>query len=278
VVEKGSSWGGLADRYLVRPGAKVRLDRMDPGDASGFAGDKAASRKQLEKLTERLAALQELLYAGHKHSVLIVLQGMDSAGKDGTIRRVFEGVNPQGVRVVSFKAPTEPELDHDFLWRVHAQLPARGEMVLFNRSHYEDVLITRVHELIPREVWERRYHEINEFERTVTQEGTTLLKFFLHIGRDEQKRRLQERLDDPTKHWKFRESDVRERLLWNDYTRAYEEALSRTSTEWAPWHVVPSDRKWLRDLIVSAEIVRALEALRMRYPSLPRDLRGTRIP
>jgi PPK2 family polyphosphate:nucleotide phosphotransferase len=264
-------------RFMVRPGSRLRLSRLDPDDASGFDGGKEASRKKLEKLTSRLTQLQELLYAGHHHSVLIVLQGMDSAGKDGTIRRVFEGVNPQGVRVVSFKAPTVPELDHDFLWRVHEQLPARGEMVLFNRSHYEDVLVPRVHRLVPKEVWERRFHEICEFERTLTQEGTTLLKFFLHIGRAEQKRRLQARLDDPTKHWKFRESDVRERLLWNAYTRAYEEALSKTSTPWAPWYVVPSDRKWFRDMVVSERIVNALETLRMRYPSLPHGLRATRI-
>jgi PPK2 family polyphosphate:nucleotide phosphotransferase len=269
---------GPAQHYMVRPGQRVRLDRTDPDDTSGFDGGKEASRRQLEKLSSRLAQLQELLYAGHEHSVLIVLQGMDSAGKDGTIRRVFEGVNPQGVRVESFKAPTAPELDHDFLWRVHEALPGRGEMVLFNRSHYEDVLVTRVHRLIPKEVWERRYHEINEFERMLTQEGTTLLKFFLHIGRAEQKRRLQERLDDPTKHWKFRESDVRERLLWSEYTRAYEEALSKTSTTWAPWYVVPSDRKWFRDLLISSEIVRALDRLRMRYPPLPDGLRATRIP
>ena len=267
----------LGSRFTVRPGQSIRLNRKDTGDVSGFDGGKVASRRTLEKLTARLAELQELLYAGHQHSMLVVLQGMDSAGKDGTIRRVFEGVNPQGVRVVSFKAPTVPELDHDFLWRVHEQLPARGEMVLFNRSHYEDVLFPRVHGLISRKVWERRYQEINEFERTLTQEGTTLLKFFLHIGRAEQKRRLQERLDDPTKHWKFRESDVRERLLWNSYTRAYEEALSKTSTTWAPWYVVPSDRKWFRDLVVSERIVHALEGLRMRYPPLPSGLRATHI-
>jgi PPK2 family polyphosphate:nucleotide phosphotransferase len=267
----------LAKRFRVRPGQRVRLNRWDPDDTSGFDGDKNDSRKKLEKLSARLAELQELLYAGHEHPVLVVLQGMDSAGKDGTIRRVFEGVNPQGVRVVSFKVPTTPELDHDFLWRVHEQLPARGEMVLFNRSHYEDVLITRVHGIIAKPVWERRYREINEFERTLTQEGTTVLKFFLHVGRGEQKKRLQERLDDPTKHWKFRETDVRERLLWNSYMRAYEEALGKTSTTWAPWYVVPSNKKWFRDLLVSERIVAALEGLNMRYPSLPPNVRGTKI-
>jgi PPK2 family polyphosphate:nucleotide phosphotransferase len=263
--------------YLVRPGTSVKLSRWSSDDTSGFDGTKAASRKQLEKLTARLERLQELLYAGHEHSVLVVLQGIDSAGKDGTIRRVFEGVNPQGVRVVSFKAPSVEELDHDFLWRVHAQLPARGEMVLFNRSHYEDVLVPRVHGLIKRPVWERRYREINDFERMLSEEGTTVLKFFLHISRREQRRRLQERLDDPTKHWKFRGADLQERLRWNSYMKAYDDALSQTSTPWAPWHVVPSDRKWFRDLYVSERIVSALEKLRMRWPPLAAEFRTARV-
>jgi len=264
-------------RYRVRPGAPIRLDRVDPDDASGFRGAKDDARKELERLTARLAELQELLYAEHKHSVLVVLQGMDSAGKDGTIRRVFEGVNPQGVRVASFKRPAPDELDHDFLWRVHEQVPARGEMVLFNRSHYEDVLVTRVHGLISRPVWERRYREINDFERMLTEEGTTVLKFFLHIGRGEQKRRLEERLDDPTKYWKFRETDLQDRRRWAAYMLAYEEALTRTNTTWAPWYVVPSNRKWFRDLFISGQIVGTLEGLRMRYPPLPRELRATRV-
>jgi len=206
-----------------------------------------------------------------------VLQGMDSAGKDGTIRRVFEGVNPQGVRVVSFKVPTGPELDHDYLWRVHAQVPGRGEMVLFNRSHYEDVLVPRVLRTIPRSAVERRFREINEFERMLTEEGTTVLKFFLHISRREQKRRFQERLDDPTKHWKFRRSDLLDRRKWDAFQKAYEDVLSKTSTEWAPWQVVPSDHRWYRDWVVSDRIVRTLERLKMRYPPLPVELRGARI-
>jgi PPK2 family polyphosphate:nucleotide phosphotransferase len=202
---------------------------------------------------------------------------MDPAGKDGTIRRVFDGVNPQGVRVASFKKPSANELDHDFLWRVHEQVPGRGDMILFNRSHYEDVLITRVHGLITRSVWERRYREINEFERTLTEEGTTVLKFFLHISRGEQKRRLLDRLHDPSKHWKFREADLQERRRWIAYMEAYEEALTKTSTVWAPWYVVPSNRKWFRDLFVSGRIVDALERLRMRYPPLPPEFRGDRV-
>jgi PPK2 family polyphosphate:nucleotide phosphotransferase len=235
-------------------------------------------QKQLERLTLRLEKLQELLFAEQKHSFLVVLQGMDSSGKDGTIRRVFAGVNPQGVRVASFKQPSEFELRHDFLWRIYAQLPARGEMVLFNRSHYEDVLVSRVHGIISRDVWERRYREINEFERTLTEEGTTIVKFFLHLSRREQKRRLEERLRDPSKHWKFRESDVQERKRWTEYVRAYEEALGATSTKWAPWCIVPSDRKWFRDLVVSDRIVSSLDRLRMRYPPLPPAGRSARIP
>jgi PPK2 family polyphosphate:nucleotide phosphotransferase len=264
-------------RYMVRPGTPARLDRADPDDTSGFAGDKEAGEKELDKLTIHLEELQELLYAEHKHSMLIVLQGMDSAGKDGTIRRVFRGVNPSGVRVASFKIPTGLELDHDFLWRVHEQVPAVGGMVLFNRSHYEDVLITRVHRTISKSVWERRYREINEFERTLTEEGTTLLKFFFHINRAEQKRRLKARLDDPTKHWKFREGDLLERRRWHAYMQAYEEALTKTSTAWAPWYVVPSNHKWFRDLFVSERIVSTLKGFHMRYPPLPAAFRAVRV-
>jgi PPK2 family polyphosphate:nucleotide phosphotransferase len=265
------------ERCKVVPGERVRLDRLDPDDTSAFDGVKDDGRKKLEKLTARLEELQELLYAEHRHAVLVVLQGMDSAGKDGTIRRVFFGVNPAGVRVASFKIPSVLDRDHDFLWRVHAQVPARGEMVLFNRSHYEDILITRVHGLISRADWERRYREINEFERSLTEEGTTLLKFFFHISRGEQKRRLKERIEDPTKHWKFREADLLEREKWPEYMAAYEGALSKTSTTWAPWYVVPSNRKWFRDLFVSERIVKTLEGFRMRYPRLPPELRALQI-
>ena len=264
-------------RYRIRPGARVALDRWDPGDTGGFRGGKDAGEHRMGKLTAKLERLQELLYADHRFSLLVVLQGMDSAGKDGTIRRVFAGVNPEGVRVASFRQPTEEEHDHDFLWRVHAQLPGRGEIVLFNRSHYEDVLVTRVHGWIPRTVWERRYREINDFEREISEEGTTVIKFFLHISRGEQKRRLEDRLRDPTKHWKFRESDVLERERWPAYLRAYEEALSKTSTSWAPWYIVPSNHKWYRDLVVSDRIVHALGRLHMRYPSLLPAYRRLRV-
>jgi PPK2 family polyphosphate:nucleotide phosphotransferase len=236
-------------------------------------GDKAKTQEQTAKLVDRLGELQELLYAENKHRVLIILQGMDTAGKDGTIRKVLRETSPQGVRVVSFKQPSEVELDHDYLWRVHAQTPGRGELVVFNRSHYEDVLVVRVHSLVPKSVWKKRYEQINAFERTLADEGTTILKFFLHISRDEQRERLQARLDDPTKRWKFQHGDLDERKLWDDYMRAYEDVLEKTSTDWAPWQVVPADRKAMRDFIVAGAIVKVLEKLKMNYPDPP-DVSG----
>ncbi|GAB4530339.1 MAG: polyphosphate kinase 2 family protein [Anaerolineae bacterium] len=254
------------DRYRVEPGARVDLSQWDPNDKSAFPVGKKEGRRQLLALNQRLEALQELLYAEHKHKVLIVLQGMDTAGKDGVIRHVFEGVNPQGVRVAGFKKPTPLELDHDFLWRVHQQAPSRGEIVIFNRSHYEDVLVVRVHNLVPQAIWSRRYEHINHFERLLADEGTTILKFFLHIDLTEQKARLQARLDEPDKHWKFNPADLEERKLWPEYMKAYEDAISQTSTDWAPWYIVPANRKWYRNLVVSTVIVETLEGLNMRYP------------
>jgi PPK2 family polyphosphate:nucleotide phosphotransferase len=254
------------DRYRVKPGSRVDLDKWNPDDHGAFDGRKAEGRKRLLKLNDRLEALQELLFAEHKHKVLIVLQAPDTGGKDGTIRRVFEGVNPQGVRVAAFKVPTPEELDHDYLWRVHKQTPGRGEMVIFNRSHYEDVLVVRVHDLVPKKVWSRRYEQINAFERILAEEGTTILKFFLHIDLDEQQERLQARLDEPDKHWKFNPGDLKERALWPQYTKAYEDVLTRTSTDWAPWYVVPANRKWYRDLVVATVLIETLEKLDMRYP------------
>lgn len=252
--------------YRVEPGSRVKLADWDPEDHAGFEGGKKKGLRELAELRERLEALQALLYAEHGHRVLVVLQAMDAGGKDGTIRSVFEGVNPQGVKVTSFKVPTPEELDHDFLWRVHRHAPARGELAIFNRSHYEDVLVTRVHGLVDRDLCERRYAHINDFERMLAEEGTTILKFFLHVDPDEQKARLQERLEDPRKRWKFRHADVEERKLWDDYMSAYEDALSATSTEWAPWHIVPANHNWYRNLHVVNTIVDALEALGMRYP------------
>ncbi|HQE92474.1 MAG TPA: polyphosphate kinase 2 family protein [Anaerolineae bacterium] len=254
------------DIYRVKPGAHVDLRQYDPADKSAFEGDKSAGEKAVEKLNRRLEILQELLFAEGKHKVLIVLQAMDTGGKDGVIRHVFDGVNPQGVKVASFKTPTPEELTHDYLWRIHKHTPGRGEMVIFNRSHYEDVLVVRVHNLVPPEVWRRRYAHINDFERMLTEEGTTILKFFLHISKDEQKARLQARLDEPEKRWKFNVGDLGERALWDDYMGAYETVLSETSSAWAPWYIVPSNRKWYRDLVISEVLVKTLEDFAMRYP------------
>jgi PPK2 family polyphosphate:nucleotide phosphotransferase len=248
------------------------LSQWDPNDKSGFPGTKKAGRQELLTLNQRLEVLQELLYAEHKHKLLVVLQARDAGGKDGTIRHVFEGVNPQGVKVAGFKVPTPIELDHDYLWRVHRRVPGKGEIVIFNRSHYEDVLVVRVHELVPPEVWGRRFAQINDFERLLAEEGTTILKFYLNIGPDEQKERLQARLDEPHKRWKFNPGDLKERKLWPDYTRAYEDVLSKTSTEWAPWTVVPANRKWYRNLVIATTIIETLEGLDMRYPEPAENL------
>jgi PPK2 family polyphosphate:nucleotide phosphotransferase len=253
-------------RYRVKPSTKISLDDLDPDETDAFPGAKDEAEEVLAGLNKKLGELQELLFAEHRHKVLIVLQGMDTAGKDGVIRRVFEGVNPQGVKVSGFKAPTAEELGHDFLWRVHRCVPGSGEIMIFNRSHYEDVLVVRVHDLVPKEVWRTRYESINAFEKMLCREGTTILKFFLHISKEEQKGRLQARLDDKRKLWKFNPADLPERRLWSDYQKAYEEVLSRTSTDDAPWYVVPSDKKWYRNLTISALLVEALEALHMAYP------------
>lgn len=253
-------------RYQVQPGNKVDLRRWDPDDTSGFDGGKEEAQAALAKLNKKLEALQELLYAEHRRKVLVVLQAMDTGGKDGTIRSVFEGVNPQGVRVASFKAPTTEELDHDYLWRVHRHTPGKGEIVIFNRSHYEDVLIVRVHELVPRKIWRKRFAHINDFERMLAEEGTTILKFFLHISCEEQKERLQARLDEPSKRWKFSPIDLKERALWPQYMQAYADAIGQTSTDWAPWYIVPANRKWYRNLVVASIIVETLKGLKMHYP------------
>jgi PPK2 family polyphosphate:nucleotide phosphotransferase len=205
---------------------------------------------------------------------LVVLQAMDTGGKDGVIRHVFDGVNPQGVRVASFKVPTQEERDHDYLWRVHEKVPGAGEIVIFNRSHYEDVLVVRVHDLVPEKVWRKRYDHINHFERMLVDEGTTIVKFFLHIDLEEQKQRLQARLDEPNKRWKFSRGDLKERKLWPKYTRAYEEVLSRTSTEWAPWYIVPANRKWYRNLVIANVLLRTLDGMDMHYPDPDENLDG----
>lgn len=254
------------DSYRVKPGSKVDLSGHDPRDRAAFREGKKPGKKLHKELNERLEDLQELLYAEAKHKLLIVVQAMDCGGKDGTIRAVFDGTNPQGVKVAKFGRPTDAELAHDYLWRVHSQTPGSGEIVLFNRSHYEDVLVVRVHDLVPEPVWRRRYDHINAFEKLLADEGTTILKFFLHISMDEQKARLKERIEMQHKRWKFRKQDLEERKLWPDYMAAYEEALSRTSTEHAPWYVVPADSNWYRNLVISKVLVDTLESLDMRYP------------
>jgi PPK2 family polyphosphate:nucleotide phosphotransferase len=253
-------------RYLVRAGQKLDLSEFDPSDTSPLKGGKEEAEAELPQILEQLEEAQELLFAGHRHKLLIVLQGMDTSGKDGTVRHVMRGFNPQGTRVVSFKKPSEEELDHDFLWRVHAKVPARGEAVVFNRSHYEDVLVVRVHNLVPEPEWKKRYDQIVAFERMLYENGTTILKFFLHIGPDEQRKRLQARLDDPKKCWKFQHGDLEERKFWKDYMRAYEAALEKTSTEWAPWYIVPANKKWYRNHLVGSILARTLKGLGLKYP------------
>lgn len=264
-------------RYLAEPGKKIRLNDIDPGDIGKYQGEKDEGLEQLGELNQELEILQELLYAEHKHRVLVVLQGMDTSGKDGVIRHVFEGVNPQGVRVANFKVPTPLELDHDYLWRVHKQTPGKGEIVIFNRSHYEDVLVVRVHELVSEKVWKKRYDQIRDFERQLVEEGTTILKFFLHIDLEEQKERLQARLDDPTKRWKFNPDDLKERARWDEYIEAYEDAINKTSTEEAPWYVVPANKKWYRNLVIASVMVDALTKLDMEYPQPREDFTGITI-
>ncbi len=247
-------------------GRGFRLAAHKPRATPGFRGDKSAAKPLIAALTARLEALQELFFADGRHRLLVVLQGLDASGKDGVIRHVFEGVNPSGVRVASFKAPTEEELAHDFLWRVHARAPRAGEIVLFNRSHYEDVLVVRVRKLAPKSVWRQRFERINDFERLLCENGTTILKFFLHISRAEQAERFRERISDPAKRWKFRRGDLEDRALWSQYQEAYEDALRKTSTPWAPWHVIPADREWYRNLAIGSLVVQALEALPLAYP------------
>ncbi|HEY4592806.1 MAG TPA: polyphosphate kinase 2 family protein [Thermoanaerobaculia bacterium] len=261
-------------QHRVKPGAKVDLSQIDPGSTPGFKGKRKEADARLLELNERLEVLQESLWAEHRHKVLVVLQGMDTSGKDGTISHVFEGIDPLGVRVAAFKSPTPEELDHDFLWRVHAKVPGRGEMAIFNRSHYEDVLVARVMELVPPEVWRQRYDQINDFERLLAQTGTVILKFFLYISKDEQKERLQARLDDPQKRWKFRKGDLLDRAHWDEYMEAYKDVLARTSQKHAPWYVVPADKKWYRNLVVAEVLVEALEDLKIKTPEPEEDLKG----
>jgi PPK2 family polyphosphate:nucleotide phosphotransferase len=257
-------------RFRVAPGAEVHLDRHDPAGTDGM--EKRDGKAAAQQLNSDLEELQELLYADGRHKLLVILQGVDACGKDGTIRAVFEGVNPQGVKVASFKRPTDEELAHDYLWRIHARLPRSGEIAIFNRSHYEDVLVVRVHDLVPRDRWSKRYEQIRAFEQMLADEGTTIVKFFLHVSREEQRTRLQERIDNPAKRWKFSRDDLGERKLWDEYATAFEDMLTKTSTTDAPWYVIPADRNWYRNLVVSQVLVDTLRGLELRYPPAEDDI------
>ncbi|HBY46738.1 MAG TPA: polyphosphate kinase [Chloroflexi bacterium] len=263
--------------YRVAPGTRVRLDEINPDDIGNIATKKKA-KKELKKLVGQITSLQERLYAENRQSLLVVLQAIDTGGKDGAVRGVFSGVNPEGVQVWSFKAPSVEELEHDFLWRIHQRTPARRMITVFNRSHYEDVLVARVKHLAPEAVWQKRFATINDFERMLAENGTTILKFYLHISRDEQKRRLQSRLDDPDKHWKFELADITERGYWDDYTVAFEDAISRCSTDHAPWFVIPANAKWFRNVAIARTVVRTLEAMNPQFPQNPQNLDGIVIP
>jgi len=255
----------LRNRYMVQPGAEIDLAAIDTAEIGEFETPKQG-KKALKKYRKRLSALQERFYAWDKKALLVVLQGMDTAGKDGTIKHVMRGVNPQGVQVTSFKVPTPEELAHDYLWRIHKATPKKGMIGIFNRSHYEDVLVVRVHNLVPPEVWGQRYEQINAFEKFLTENDVVILKFFLHISKEEQARRLQARLDTPEKRWKFSKGDLKERLLWDDYMAAYADAVQKCSTEHAPWFVVPSDNKWYRNFVVGSIITETLTELDPQFP------------
>jgi len=252
--------------YLAEGKNRIHLEDFNADDLSFSPEDKQAAKKELKKLRKGLIKLQQLLYAENKHKVLIILQAMDSGGKDGTIRSIFKGVNPQGVQVAGFKVPTPVELAHDYLWRVHQKTPARGEIVIFNRSHYEDVLVVRVHGLMSEQVWKKRYQQIVEFERLLVEEGTLILKFFLFISKEEQRKRFVERVENPEKQWKFNPKDIDERQHWDTYMQAYQDVLDKTGTKFAPWHVIPANRNWYRDLIIARILVAQLEKLNMSYP------------
>lgn len=258
------------------PHQEIDLSQFDPDYHAGL--DKDQIKDETKKLRKRLSELQEVLYAQGKYALLIVLQAMDAGGKDSTIKKVFTGVNPQGFKISNFKRPTPEELAHDFLWRVHQDVPAKGYIGIFNRSHYEDVLVVRVNNLVPEEVWQKRYDHINNFEKLLTDSGTTVLKFYLHISREEQKERFQDRLDDPSKHWKFSMGDLPVREQWDDYMCAFEAAITRCNTDYAPWHIIPANRKWYRNYIITKTLVETLEAMPLAYPPEEEGLDSVVIP
>jgi PPK2 family polyphosphate:nucleotide phosphotransferase len=263
---------GALERYLVKPGEKVDLKKIDSGEF--FLFDKVGkddSSKAFDKLQDELQELQKVLYAQNKHRILLVLQAMDTGGKDGCVKHVFSRIDPQGIHVRSFKKPSEEELARDFLWRVHSKVPRSGEMVIFNRSHYEDVIAVKVKKLFPEKIWKQRYNHIVDFERMLAEEGTTIVKIYLHISKDEQKRRIVSRLENPNKHWKFNPDDLKDRVLWEDFMKTYEDLLSKTSTEHAPWYVVPANRKWYRNLVVARIMVDTMRKLNMKLPRVDWD-------
>ncbi len=262
----------LAKSLMVPPGSKMSISDINPGNTHGIQKKTAAD--SLQKNCERMSVLQYLLYAEGRRSLLVVLQGIDAGGKDGTIRHVMSGLNPQGVSVTSFKAPDGEEKRHDYLWRIHKAVPETGKIGIFNRSHYEDVLIVRVHNLVPKKVWAQRYDEINEFERMLTNSGTRIIKFLLYISKEEQAERFRLRLEDKSKNWKFSPDDLKEREFWDQYLDAYTDVLRKCSTEYAPWYVIPANRKWFRNLAVSQIMVDTLESMDLKYPKPAADLAG----
>lgn len=258
-------------KFMVKPGSALKLSKVDPGHTGGFKNNDEAL-KILAGNQQKLEDLQYKLYAEGKQSLLIVLQALDAGGKDGTINHVLAPMNPQGCRVAGFKAPTAEELSHDFLWRIHRETPKKGEVVIFNRSHYEDVLVGRVHNLVPRAVWSKRYEFINDFEKLLAANNTRIIKFFLYISKDEQLRRFASRLDETDKHWKISEGDYKERQFWDDYIKAFEDAISKCSTAQAPWFVIPANHKWFRNLAVSQIVVETLESMKMKTPEASVDI------
>ena len=264
-------------RFVVEPGAKVRLSKIAPGFKDKHDESHKHATSEIQKHVERLAKAQYLLYADGSKSLLVVLQALDAGGKDGVVRHVFTAMNPQGTLVSSFKQPSTVEAAHDFLWRAHLHAPGKGQVVIFNRSHYEDVLVVRVHKLVPKSVWSKRYALINDFEKMLHDNGTRILKFYLHISPEEQLERFAQRLDDPMRHWKISEGDYSERKLWRDYMEAYEEAMERTSTEHAPWYVIPSDHKWFRNLAISEILADTLEYMDLKLPPAEVDIAEIRL-
>lgn len=262
------------DRFRIAPGERVHLKDIDPNYKSN--DDKKEALKKIAKLRDKMGDLQQHLFAERKRSLLVCLQALDAGGKDGVIKHVIGSMNPDGCHVANFKEPSQEELAHDFLWRIKAQMPKKGEVAIFNRSHYEDVLIVRVHRLVPKEVWSKRYDQINNFERQHIENGTGILKFFLHISKEEQLQRFEQRLDDPAKRWKISEADYTEREYWDDYMRAYEDAIARCNTEESPWFVIPADHKWFRDLAISEIIVSTLESMNIQVPQPTVDLEEIR--